>query len=50
MERMKREADHPQSNIMKLPIIEETELKEVINNIRNGKAAGVDGIKSELMK
>ena len=35
---------------MKLPIIEETELTEVINNMRNGKAAGVDGIKSELMK
>ena len=34
MEKMKREENHPQSNIMKLPKIEETELTEVINNIK----------------
>ena len=50
MEKMEREANHPQLSIMKLPKIEETELTETINNMRNGKAAGVDGIKSELMK
>ena len=35
---------------MKLPIIEESELTETINKMRNGKAAGIDGIKSKLMK
>ena len=38
------------SGIMKLPVIEESELTETFNNMRNGKAAGIDGIKSELMK
>ena len=35
---------------MKLTKIEETELTEVINNIKNGKASGIDDIKSEQMK
>ena len=35
---------------MKIPIIEEKELMETISNMRNGKATGVDGIRSELMK
>ena len=35
---------------MKIPIIEEKELMETISNMQNGKATGVDGIRSELMK
>ena len=49
-EKMELEAKHPQSSIMKLPVIEEKELAETIKNMKNGKAAGVDGIRSELMK
>ena len=50
MEVMKKEEENPNSNIMKLPEIEENELTEIINNMKNGKAAGIDGIRSELMK
>ena len=50
MEKMRIEEMNPNSKIMKLPVIEETELTEVINNMKNGKASGIDGIKSELMK
>ena len=35
MEIMKREEKHPHSDIMKLPKIEEVELAEVINNMKN---------------
>ena len=50
MEIMKREEKYPHSGIMKLPKIEEEELVEVVNSMKNGKASGVDGIRSELMK
>ena len=50
MEEMLSEEKDENSGIMKIPIIEEKELMETINNMRNGKAAGVDGIRSELMK
>ena len=50
MEKMTIEEMGPNSRIMKLPVIEENELTEVINNMKNGKASGIDGIKSELMK
>ena len=35
---------------MKLPVIEENELTETINRMKNGKVAVIVGIKSELMK
>ena len=35
---------------MKFPVIEEEEMMDVIKKIKNGKAAGVDGISSKLMK
>ena len=50
MESMLLEEKKENSNIMKLPVIEEKELVDTINNMRNGKAAGIDGIKSELMR
>ena len=44
------EEKYENSEIMKFPVISEGELTNTINNMRNGKAAGVDEIKSELMK
>ena len=35
---------------MKIPVMTEEELINIINNMKNGKAAGVDGIRAELMK
>ena len=49
-EKMLKEEKREKSEIMKLPIIEERELVNTINGMRNGKAAGIDGIKTELMK
>merc|ERR1711913_92345 len=37
-------------DIMENPIIEEKEFKNVINNMKNGRAAGVDNIPAEAMK
>ena len=50
MKKMLLEEKDENSDIMKFPVISEEELTNTINNMRNGKAAGVDGIKSELMK
>ena len=36
--------------IMEDPIIEEKEFVDTINNMKNGKATGVDNIPAELMK
>ena len=38
------------SGIMKFPVIREEEMMAVIKNMKNGKAAGVDGVSAELMK
>ena len=38
------------SGIMKFPIINEDKLTEVIRNMKNGKASGIDGISAKLMK
>ena len=35
---------------MQIPVIDEEELVATINNMRNGRAAGIDGIRSEMMK
>ena len=50
MERMLLEARREGSDIMQTPEIEEEELVATINDIRNGRAAGIDGVRSELMK
>merc|ERR1711874_788704 len=34
----------------KFPVIREEEMMDVIKNMKNGKAAGVDGVSAELMK
>ena len=44
-----KEKEH-NSGIMKFPIINEDELTEVIRNMKNGRASGIDGISAELMK
>ena len=35
---------------MKFPMIELEELVNTIKGMKNGKAAGIDGVRSELMK
>ena len=50
MEKMLEEEKKQDSGIMKFPTIEETELVNVINNMKNGKASDIDGISAELMK
>ena len=47
MEEEERQGD---SGIMKVPELTEKELVSIVNNLKNGKAAGVDGIRAELMK
>ena len=49
MKKMLEEETDPNSGIMKLPIIEEEELVEVIRNMKNGKASGIDDRNSERM-
>ena len=46
---MTEEEKNIDSGIMKEPKMTE-ELIKIVNNQRNGKAAGVDGIKAELLK
>ena len=36
--------------IMKLPVMTEDELVDIVRKMKNGKAAGIDGIWAELMK
>ena len=50
MNKMLQEASKVGSDIMQIPEISEEELVATINNMRNGRAAGIDGIRSELMK
>ena len=47
---MEEEEKKRDSGIMKFPIIQEEELINVIRNMKNGKATGVDGVNAELMK
>ena len=47
---MQIEASKEGSDIMQIPAIDEEELVATINNMRNGRAAGIDGIRSEVMK
>ena len=50
MQRMIRLMEEGNSGIMEDPIIEEKEFVNTINNMKNGKATGVDNIPAELMK
>ena len=47
---MTEEEKEINNKIMKEPVMTEEELLEIVNRQRNGKAAGVDGIKAEVMK
>ena len=48
--RMINELSEENSDIMENPIISEKEFVDTINNMKNGKATGVDNIPAELMK
>ena len=50
MQNMIRLMEEGNSGIMEDPIIEEKEFVDTINNMKNGKATGVDNIPAELMK
>merc|ERR1712030_174394 len=39
-----------ENKIMQIPIINEEELLERSNKLKNGKAAGIDGVKGEVIK
>ena len=47
---MTEEEKEINNKIMKEPVMTEEEMLEIVNRQRNGKAAGVDGIKTEVMK
>ena len=47
---MEEEEKKGDTGIMKFPVIQEEELLNVIRNMKNGKATGVDGVSAELMK
>ena len=47
---MERELLSGDSEIMGTPVILEKDFVEVIRNMKNGKAAGIDGVLAELMK
>ena len=38
------------SKILKEPIMREEDLMRIVNKQRNGKSAGIDGVKAEVMK
>merc|ERR1712121_92959 len=50
MQRMIRLMEKGDSGIMEDPIIKEEEFVNTINNMKNGKASGVDNIPAEVMK
>jgi len=47
---MEEEMNQEDSEIMETPIISEKEFVDTINNMKNGKASGIDNISAELMK
>ena len=47
---MTEEEKEMNNKIMKEPVMTEEELVEIVNKQRNGKAAGIDGVKAEVMK
>ena len=49
-EEMEEEQKGKKSEIIKFPVIQEEEMMTVIKNMKNGKAAGIDGVSAELMK
>merc|ERR1711895_189532 len=49
-DQMIEELENGNPDIMENPIIEEKEFKDVINDMKNGRASGVDDIPAEAMK
>merc|ERR1711874_717679 len=49
-DQMGEELENGNPDIMENPIIEEKEFKDVINDMKNGRASGVDNIPAEAMK
>merc|ERR1711874_380428 len=47
---MEDEMKQENSEFMEAPIISEEEFVDTINNMKNGRASGVDNIPAELMK
>ena len=49
-EEMEEKEKQGDMKIMKLPIMAEDELVDIVRKMKNGKAAGIDGVRAELMK
>ena len=49
-EEMEEEEEKGDTGIMKLPKMEEDEMVNIIRKMKNGKAAGIDGIRADLIK
>ena len=47
---MEEEENQENSGIMKKTEMTEKELVDIVNGQKNGKAAGVDGVRAELLK
>merc|ERR1711942_441242 len=47
---MTKKMEEGDSEIMENPVITEKEFTDTINNMKNGKASGVDNIPAEVMK
>ena len=47
---MEEEEKQENNKIMKEPEMTEKELVDIVNRQKNGKAAGVDGVRAELLK
>ena len=47
---MLEEEKKENNKIMKIPVMKEEDLTRIFNKQRNGKAAGIDGVKAESMK
>ena len=48
--KMEKDLQNKDSGIMENPVITSKEFTDVIKNMKNGKASGIDGIPAELMK
>ena len=49
-EEMEEKEKQGDMEIMKIPVMTEDELVNIVRKMKNGKAAGIDGIRAELMK
>ena len=47
---MEEEESQGNTGIMKIPVMSEEELVDIVSKMKNGKAAGVDGVRAELIK